>query len=349
MADRTEEKIALLDHEIFTKHDDRFHPENAARLFAIRDKIDEEGLSELAVILPAREASIAELLLGHSEEHITHVRTIQAKGGTNLDPDTYVTEHSYEAALRGVGGTFNLVEAVIQGKFSTGFALPRPPGHHATPSRSMGFCLFSTVALAALHLVHDLNVDRIAIIDFDAHHGNGTQEMVENHPEILYISTHQYPFYPGTGNMSETGGPLAMGTNLNIPLPASTGDIGIRAVFERIVIPSITRFSPQFILCSAGYDGHWRDPLANLNFSLETFTWITSHLINLATVICQGRIVFCLEGGYEREVLGQAVANALWLMTGNPGRCCDPLGSSPSPEPDLSSLLEQLGKIHTLP
>jgi acetoin utilization deacetylase AcuC-like enzyme len=332
---------------VFLKHNQPGHPENAKRLESIIAGLEENGLFEKLKQLNSRKADIDEITLCHSEKYVNFVRDFSEKGGGYLDPDTYTNEHSFPAASTAIGSSIDLVNAVIRGELKNGFALVRPPGHHALSNRSMGFCLFGNIAITAKTSFQQPGIGKVAIVDFDVHHGNGTQALISDDPKILFISTHQYPFYPGTGSVREIGREDAEGTVVNIPLQAGVGDKGFKLVYENIVIPSLERFEPDLILVSAGYDAHWDDPLANLGLSLTGYNWISRKLIKLAGGICSGKIVFFLEGGYNLKVLSYGVANTIRGLLGIES-FDDPLGQSKIPEPDITKVINELIKIHNL-
>lgn len=332
---------------VFLKHNQPGHPENAKRLESILSCLEENGLFEKFKQLNSRKADIDEITLCHSEKYVNFVRDFSEKVGGYLDPDTYTNEHSFPAASTAIGSSIDLVNAVIRGEIKNGFALVRPPGHHALSNRSMGFCLFGNIAITAKASLKQPGIRKVAIVDFDVHHGNGTQALIGDDPNILFISTHQYPFYPGTGSIGEIGRGDAEGTVVNIPLQAGVGDKGFKLVYEKIVIPSLERFKPDLILVSAGYDAHWDDPLANLGLSLTGYNWISRKLIKLAGNICSGKIVFFLEGGYNLQVLSYGVANTIRGLLGIES-FDDPLGQSKTPEPDITKVINELIKIHNL-
>jgi acetoin utilization deacetylase AcuC-like enzyme len=332
---------------IFLKHDQPGHPENAKRLKSIIFGLQEKGLLEKVTQIKSRPAEIDEIELCHTKEYIEYVKGFCEKGGGYLDPDTYSNQHSYTAVATAIGSSIDLVKAVTKGELKNGFALLRPPGHHALANRSMGFCLFGNIAIAAKVALTQFGVSKVAIIDFDVHHGNGTQALVGDDPNILFISSHQYPFYPGTGSIREIGDGEAEGTIVNIPLQAGVGDNGFKSVYKKIVIPSLERFKPELILVSAGYDAHWDDPLANLNLSLNGFNQISRELIKCAEEICSGKIIFFLEGGYNLDVLGNGVTNTVRSLLGIES-FEDPLGRTNYQEPDIEKLVNELVTIHKL-
>jgi acetoin utilization deacetylase AcuC-like enzyme len=332
---------------LFLKHDQPGHPENARRLESIISRLKEKSLIDKVTQLKSRLAEIDEIALCHTTEYVEYVKAFCENGGGYLDPDTYANKNSFLAAATAVGGSIDLIKSVIRGEINNGFALLRPPGHHALANRSMGFCLFGNVAIAAKVALLQPGIKKVAIVDFDVHHGNGTQALIGNDPNILFVSSHQYPFYPGTGSIREIGAGDAEGTIVNIPLQAGVGDEGFKIVCEKVIIPSLKRFKPEIILVSAGYDAHWDDPLANLNLSLNGFNQISRELIKCAEEICSEKIVFFLEGGYNLDVLGIGVANTIRSLLGIES-FDDPLGSTNYQEPDIKKIVNELISIHKL-
>lgn len=334
--------------EIFTQHDMPDHPENATRLAAIMQYLtDHDILSKLAHV-PGRLAKNGELQRCHHPLYIEMVEDTCRFGGGMLDADTYTNAYSFEAASYAVGGVIDLTEAVVKGELDNGFALVRPPGHHAVPSQAMGFCLFDTIAIAARTARQKLGLQRVAVIDFDVHHGNGTQAILNEDPHIYFVSSHQYPFYPGTGGLNEIGVGPAKGTILNVPLAVYTGDAGFKRLYNEVVFPALRRFQPELLLISAGYDAHWEDPLAHIGLTLTGYDWLCRALIDLAGEICHGRIVFVLEGGYNLRVLAPGVGNTFRALLGM-NDLEDLVGESPYKEPDVTHLIAQLKRIHQLP
>jgi acetoin utilization deacetylase AcuC-like enzyme len=332
---------------VFLKHDQYGHPENSKRLESILNELEKIDLLNKVSQLKSRSAETDELKICHSKEYIEYVREFCENGGGYLDPDTYANSYSFNAAVTAVGSSIDLTKEVISGNLRNGFALLRPPGHHALSNRSMGFCLFGNISIAAKAALNQTRIKKVAIVDFDVHHGNGTQALVGDDPNILFISTHQYPFYPGTGSIREIGNGKAEGTIINIPLQAGVGDEVFKIVYKKIIIPALERFQPDLILISAGYDAHWDDPLANLNLSLTGFDWISRELIKSAERICSGKIVFFLEGGYNLQVLSNGVANTIRGLLGIES-FKDLLGKSDIEEPDIEKIVNELIKIHHL-
>lgn len=342
-------KVGYVDHPIYLKHDTGQHPENAARLEAITARLEQTGLIRQLTPIAPRAATEAELARVHHRRYITHIREAAGQGGGYLDADTVISAESYEAARYAAGGLIAASEAVLRGDIDSAFACVRPPGHHATTDQAMGFCLFNNVAVAARHLLDGCELERVAIIDFDVHHGNGTQEAFYDDPRVLYVSTHQSPHYPGTGYPDETGSGAGRGTTVNIPLPAGCGDNEYRLAFEWVVIPAVRRFGPQFILVSAGYDSHWADELAMMRVSVPGFARMTRDIKELADDLCGGRLVFTLEGGYNLTALAASAAATLDVLLGNPDNT-DPLGSPPGglAAPGITPLIEEIRALHGL-
>jgi len=340
-------KTAYLYNSLFIQHDQPGHPENAKRLVAIMQYLEEHNLLTDMLEFEGRAATDAELLLCHDYGLIAKVRSVPPGNWIYLDPDTYMNQFSPAAARFAAGGMMDMVDAIIDKKINNGFGLMRPPGHHATTGMAMGFCLFNSVAIAARYALKHRGLERVAIVDFDVHHGNGTQEIFQHDPAVLYISSHEYPQYPGTGAAADTGEDAAKGTKINLPLPMNSGDNNFRQIYTEVGLPILRRFQPQMILVSAGFDAHFNDPLGDLNLSLETMHWLCQELIAIARTQCEGKILFALEGGYDTDVISAAVGNIFRLLTGDKG-FDDPFGKSDAAEPDISILLKQLKEEHKL-
>jgi acetoin utilization deacetylase AcuC-like enzyme len=338
---------AYVYHPLYLEHNQPTHPENARRLKRILRTLEEQGILARCPPVEPRPATADELMRVHTQRHIAHVRRVAEGGGGHMDMDTYVSARSFEAACLAAGGVIAAVETVLRGDIANAFALVRPPGHHATADRAMGFCLFNNVAVAARAALATDSVRRVFIADFDVHHGNGTQDVFADDPDVFYFSTHQYPYYPGTGAMRDVGFGAGAGTLLNVPLPTHVGDQGYAQVFSKLVWPLAERFGPDLLLVSAGYDGHWHDPLAHMNLSLAGYAHLQRELVEMANQLCEGRIVFALEGGYELDALAYGVSNAFYALLGE-DTVVDPLGPAPGPERSLDTLIEDLQKLHHL-
>jgi len=278
------------------------HPERMDRIAAV-----ERGLTGLAVkrrISPL--AAQADILRCHPQAYIDRIRLAEpASGSVQLDADTWMSPGSYQAALRAVGGACAAVDAVLAGQDKTAFVVARPPGHHAESATPMGFCLFGTVAIAAKRALYHHGLERVAVVDFDVHHGNGTQDLLWGEPRAFLATSQQMPLWPGTGDASETG---EHGQILNLPLPPESKGATMRAAYEAQVFPALDAWKPDLILISAGFDAHAADPLANLNWHEDDFAWLTHRLCDLAATHAQGRVVSCLEGGYDIGALQTSVA-----------------------------------------
>lgn len=336
--------VGYVYHPLYLEHDWPGHPENPGRLKAIVQRLEMEGVLGRLAHVPARPATEEQIARVHFPPYLASLRRFAQQGGGYLGPDTYVAPFSWKAARLAAGGLIALTQAVLDGRVENGFALVRPPGHHACPNRGMGFCLINNVAIAARAALEE-GVKRVLIVDFDVHHGNGTQEIFKDEAGVCYFSTHLYPFYPGTGHWQERGQGAGEGTVINVPLPAGVGDKGYERIFVEVLVPLARRYRPKLILVSAGYDGHWRDPLALMGLSVAGFALITRTLKELADELCPGRLVFTLEGGYDRQVLAQAVLTAFALLLGD-DLPPDPIGPSPHPEPDIGGLLSRIKRLH---
>jgi acetoin utilization deacetylase AcuC-like enzyme len=338
----------VLSDSRFADHTWHGHVERAARLHAIERAIAAAGLYPALHMVDPQPAPESALLAVHEPHLLRAIRQMASFGGGQFDSDTYVTADSWEIAELAAGAGIGAVEAVVSGQADNAFALVRPPGHHATPSRAMGFCLINNIAVGARYAIDQLGLSRVAIVDFDVHHGNGTQDVFYNEPRVLFCSTHAAPFYPGTGSLNETGSPsLAPGSILNVPLPYGVGDRGYTQVFHDVITPALQQFQPELILVSAGFDAHWGDPLGPMLLTVNGYVGLTRILLDLAAELCSGRIVFFLEGGYNLDALAAGVVAVLRLLVGRPPGP-DPLGAVDEREPDLAVLIGRLRREHPL-
>ena len=318
-------KVGLVYDPVYLEHNTGAHVENAQRLTTTLSLLEESDRKGKLTLLSPRPATVEELSTVHAREYISQIESIAERGGGQLDPDTITSPGSYKAAIHASGGVLTAVDAVMNKKVDSAFALVRPPGHHATCWHAMGFCLFNNIAIAAKYALANFNIERILIIDFDVHHGNGTQDTFYTDSNVLYFSTHEYPFYPGSGSIDETGTRDGEGFTVNVPLIAGWGDEEYQAIFEDLLAPVARRFQPQLIMVSAGYDAHWADSISLMRVSVSGFARMVEIIKILATTLCQGNLVFVLEGGYHHEALPLSIAATLDILLGNP-EISDPLG-----------------------
>jgi len=296
--------VHLFTHRDCLFHDNgKDHPEKADRLRMVWHYLEDEGFEDII----RHDASLAEeelLKLAHTPAYIKYIKEMRPVSGiVQLDPDTFMSPGSYDAALRGVGAVRDAVDFVLQGDENIAFCAARPPGHHAEQDRAMGFCLFNQIAIGAIYATEKYGLSRVAVMDFDVHHGNGTQAIFENNPKLFYASTHQEaPFYPGTGHAHETG----VGNILNCPLPEGTDGSLFRKEMEEKILPALAAFNPDLLMISAGFDAHHADPRAGLNWVEDDYRWATEKLIDVAQKCSGGKIVSVMEGGYDLVGLAES-------------------------------------------
>lgn len=341
---------AIVYHPLYLEHYQPGHPESPERLKAIMTTLDASPLKARLTPIEPKPVSLNRLERVHTREYVTYVRKLAESGGDAWHGgETYICPRSYDAALLAAGGTVTLVEAVVHGDVSNGFALVRPPGHHASAQEGEGFCLFNNVAVAARVARDELSLARVLIVDWDLHHGQGTQYLTYDDPSILYFSTHQYGnIYPGTGHWSEIGSGEARGTNVNVPLPPGIGDAGYARIFDELLAPLARRFKPELILVSAGYDTHWLDPLGSMTVTIAGYGMMASKLVRLATELCGGRIAVTLEGGYNLDAQRYGALATFSALLGD-ADIADPVGSPRRREIPLDQkYLDQLRALHGL-
>src|SRR6201996_431833 len=289
------------------------HPERPDRIRAVDETLSESRFDKLAREL-SPEGSLELVTLCHNEHYVDELRDIApSKGQVYLDGDTSMSPGTWEAVMRAVGGAVAATDAVMTGAHHNAFVAMRPPGHHAETARPMGFCFFDHAAIAARYAQRKYGIARAAVVDFDVHHGNGTQDIFWADPTVMYCSTHQMPLFPGTGARGERGD---HDTIVNAPLAPENGSLEFRRAFENLILPQLTKFSPELVIISAGFDAHYRDPLASLNLRAEDFGWVTRKLMDLAESTAGGRVVSVLEGGYDLQGLKESVAAHVTALTG---------------------------------
>jgi len=306
-------ELCLADDALFDEHvSPPGHPERPARLGAARQGVGDAAVAGLAATLAARDASLDELARVHTSEYVEALAAIEGKSG-HLDADTFFSPRSYAAARRASGAALALTDALLDGKADYAFGLMRPPGHHARPGQSMGFCMLNHVAVAASH-ARSRGARRVVVLDWDVHHGNGTEEIFESDPEVLYISLHQSPQYPGTGAVTDVGSGNGTGFTVNVPLAAGADNAVYAAAFERVVLPVIEQFAPDLTLVSAGYDAHVRDPLGGMQLDGAGYAWMTRRLLGTLRRGPSHRVGFLLEGGYDLAGLRESVRDTLGAL-----------------------------------
>ena len=293
-----------------------YHPESHRRLEVIYDMLNDPDMIDRYTDVPVREATEEELLYIHSKDYILLVAATAGKPSSFLDADTQTSPGSYQAALLAAGGLCNAIKMVNAGELNNAFALVRPPGHHAERNRGMGFCLFNNVAIGARYAQKELGLERILIADWDLHHGNSTQHCFEDDPFILYFSTHQYPYYPGSGSFQEVGRGAGEGYTVNVPLSTGYGDAEYIAIYQQILQPIAKEFKPDFVLASVGVDIHKDDPLGGMSVTPDGFAGLTRTLMEIARSSCDGKLVLTLEGGYNLQGLRDSVKAVLKELRG---------------------------------
>jgi acetoin utilization deacetylase AcuC-like enzyme len=312
-------KTAFVYDPLFLNHDTgRSHPERSQRLVAAHDLIQSRPwYSDLIQLKPAP-ADLKWVETIHDKRYIERVHQACSGQQRHLDsPDVSISRESYDVALNAVGSLLGIADQVMNEKADNGFAMIRPPGHHAENDVAMGFCLFNGIAIAARYLQESYGLERILILDWDVHHGNGTQHTFEQDPSVFYISLHQFPHYPGTGARSETGIGAGEGATLNCPMSPGLGDEHYRQAFQEIILPRAKSFAPDAVLISAGFDAHFADPLGSINLDNQSYVWMTQAMMELADQCCDGRLISVLEGGYDLDALAESVSEHVNVLRGS--------------------------------
>ncbi len=343
--------VALYYDDLFLGHDTLEHPEHAGRLTACLELLEQSGLIGRLERRSGRDATTAELERVHTTWHIEQMQQTAGQGPQKLDADTVVNAGSFDAAVRAAGVCLAATEAVVQGEHDAAFCLTRPPGHHATPAMAKGFCIFNSIAVAADHALAALGLKRVAVVDFDLHHGNGTQDAFYDDGRVLYISTHQFPFYPGSGDWNQAGSGEGLGATMNLPLRPGCSDAEFAFLLDQVIARKLRAFQPELILVSAGYDAHFADSISGAAQRLTCggYHTLVSRLRDLAAELCQGRIVLALEGGYDLTALAWSVRNSIEALLGD-APTPDPVGLPPAMTrtPDLGELVERVKGLHGL-
>lgn len=329
-------------------HSARGHPERPARLDSVRRAIEADLSLRDLVRMQGDAVRVDTLAHVHSPAYLDALEAFCETGGGMLDVDTYATTASWRVARESCGDLLAIVDRVCAGLADNGFALGRPPGHHARPAQAMGFCLLANAAVAARHAQAVHGVGRVLILDLDVHHGNGTQEVFYDDPNVLFVSSHQADIFPGGGSLTEIGAEAGRGATVNLPVPAGTGDAAMLDLYRQVVLPLADRFDPELVLVSAGYDAHRLDPLGGLALSVAGLTDLVRVAAKIADRHADGRLVLTLEGGYDMDVLAHGVASSLRVLLDPTAEPSDPFGPSRRPGPDLNRLSSALRKVHDL-
>ena len=323
--------------------------ENADRLSAITKRLQQDGLWDELVEITFEPASPELIATVHDFSYIEEVRLLSETGGGDLDPDTAVTADTWQAALSAAGGAVAAVQTVLSARVQNAICLLRPPGHHAMPDRGMGFCIFNSVAIAAEYALAHHGLERVAVVDFDVHHGNGTEAVFVDRRDVLCTSVHQQPLYPGTGTFTDVGSGEGQGYTINCPLPPGASDAHFLRCFDEIIIPTLQEiYRPELILVSAGYDGYQGDPLAQLNLTANCFHTLTERLVSVAQAVCNGRLILMLEGGYNLDALGLCVENSVLALLGRLPLHPEPAisGHHRPQARDIDAQVEQMLQFH---
>jgi acetoin utilization deacetylase AcuC-like enzyme len=322
--------IALITHPDYATHDTGEHPERAERWHRTWALLEQQPVAHVT----APKVSPEILRLVHPDSHSARIAEFCRAGGGRIDEDTVASTETYEVALLSAGGAVEGVRQVLAGEAARSVVLSRPPGHHALEEETMGFCFFNNVAVAARYAQSAFGLKKVAILDWDLHHGNGTEAIFYRDPSVLYMSTHQDPNWPGTGAATDIGEGPGLGATVNIPLPLGTGDAGYERAFKEVFEPVMRQFAPELLVISAGYDAHWRDPLGRMGLTVDGFARLTRLVMDWADALCQGRLVVVMEGGYDLDALSQSMLATVDTMRGE--TVTDPLGPSPYKEPEAA-------------
>lgn len=338
-------RTGILRHDAFLNHSAAgYHPEQPQRLSAIYRELDHRDIMPRCASVSAREATKEEILRVHTPEYVDKLEKLLPESRGHLDLDTFFSPGTWRAALLAAGGTVQLTKDIIEGTLDNGVAFVRPPGHHATPDRSMGFCILNNIALAAQAALNH-GVERVAIIDWDLHHGNGTQDAFYESDKVLYLSTHMFPFFPGTGHYTEIGEGKGTGFNVNLPFPPRSDMAEFSAGFGKILLPILKQYHPQLILVSCGFDAHISDPIGALKLATVDFRRLNGWVMEAAEDLCDSRLALVLEGGYDLRSLGEVSASLVEdLLQGGP-RYLTPEKAKTDPSPMVARMIEDLSRL----
>jgi len=307
-------RTGLIYDTAYLNHNTGGHPESSNRVAFTYDILGKAGLLERLVSISPRQAKRDEVALVHSQEYIERVKAFSERGGGNFGNDVVGSQETYVTALLAAGGTLSAVDAVLEKQVGCAFAMVRPPGHHAMPNLGMGFCFFNNVSIAARYAIKKYGLSKILIIDWDEHHGNGTEHIFYNDPSVLYFSVHRNWSYPATGHADKAGEGSGLGYNINVPLPRRSGDADYEHVFRRILQPVALEYLPELVILSAGFDAHAKDPIGEMNLSTFGFMKLAEIVCEIASSCCGGALVSVLEGGYNQSALAESVLGVLHIM-----------------------------------
>ena len=342
---------AYITHHRFTEHELPRHPESPARMRAIWQELEHSGLAERMLQLTPAPVSDESILRAHNAAYLSALKRIAqqyAQQTVMLDQDTWLAPGSLEVARLAAGAALQAVDVVLGDVVDNALVVARPPGHHSVRGNAMGFCLLGNVAMAALHACEQQGLERVVVVDIDVHHGNGSQDILYKDDRVRFLSIHQSPLYPGTGATEETGAGPGAGYTVNIPLRAGHGDASYAALCESLIWPLARRWQPQLILVSAGFDAHHADPLANMRLTLGGYARLCRELMGMAGELCEGRIVFVLEGGYQLDVLAHGVRNLAHLLLGD-DEISDPFDNRDlKTRQDVDVVIDKVRRIHKL-
>jgi acetoin utilization deacetylase AcuC-like enzyme len=341
---------AYITDSSYTQHTLAQHPEHSGRIESVWEQLDRAGLSQRLSRLYPKAVTDEQILRVHTQAHLDRLKwTAQQDSVVLIDQDTYALPSSLHVARLTAGGVVQAIDQVMSGKADNALAAVRPPGHHATPDRQMGFCLINNVAVGARHAQHTYNAEKILILDYDVHHGNGTQDIFYDDDSVMFISIHQSPFYPGSGRIGETGNLQGHQYTLNVPIAGGYGDSAYRLIFDDIVWRAVEQFAPDLMLISVGFDAHWVDPLAQMRLSLAGYDYLARECIKMANAVCNGKIVFVMEGGYDLKALGHGWRNIAHALL-DEDELSDPYGAAPyeTPANNLKSDIHQIRLLHGL-
>lgn len=339
---------AYVTHKRYPEHTFAGHPEHAGRIESVWQQLESSGLTNRLSNLRPNPATAEQILSVHTQDHLTQLKLVSQQDEiVFIDPDTYALPASFDIARLSAGGVIRAIDEVMLGKVDNAMAAVRPPGHHAVPSRQMGFCLINNIAVGARHAQKAHGAKKVLILDYDVHHGNGTQDIFYQDNTVMFISIHQSPFYPGTGHIGETGTLDGHGYNLNIPISGGYGDEAYKSIFDDIIWGAVEKFDPDLMLISVGFDAHWVDPLAQMKLSLTGYDYLARECIKMANKVCKGKIVFVMEGGYDLKALGHGWRNIAYALL-DEDELSDPYSDAPSSfgAKDIQSDIRQIRLLH---